>query len=91
VCDWELSKIADIDSMKNSIWPIDTIPLPTAGDNPDGLSTASAAEGAFLMAPDFQPWITRIDPQLWTACVVTLDVGLTTPGLEQPCGRFLTG
>jgi len=27
-----------------------------------GLSTATAAEGAFPMAPDFQPWITRIDP-----------------------------
>ena len=27
--------------------------LPTAGDNPDGLSTATAAEGAFPMAPDF--------------------------------------
>jgi hypothetical protein len=37
-------------------------PLPTARDNPDGLSTATAAEGAFPMAPDFQPWITRIDP-----------------------------
>src|SRR5690349_1095726 len=37
-------------------------PLPTAGDNPDGLSTAAAVEGAFPMAPDLQPWITRIDP-----------------------------
>lgn len=37
-------------------------PLPTAGDNPEGLSTATAAGGAFLMAPDFQPWITRIAP-----------------------------
>jgi hypothetical protein len=35
-------------------------PLPTAGDNPDGLSTATAAKGAFPMAPGFQPWITRI-------------------------------
>ncbi len=33
----------------------------TAGDNPDGLSTATAAEGATKWLP-FQPWITRIDP-----------------------------
>lgn len=38
------------------------VPPPTAGDNPDGLSTATAAKGATPMAPDFQPWITRIDP-----------------------------
>ena len=38
------------------------VPLPTAGDNPNGLFTAAAAEGATPMAPEFQPWITRIDP-----------------------------
>ena len=38
------------------------VPLPTAGDNPDELPTATAAQGATPMAPNFQPWITRIDP-----------------------------
>lgn len=31
---------------------VQAVPLPTAGDNPDGLSTAAAAEGAPPMAPD---------------------------------------
>ena len=65
-------------------------PLPTAGDNPGGLSTATAAEGAFLMAPDFHPWITRIDPNYgqpaWSPWAL-----LTTLGLEQPWGWFLAG
>jgi hypothetical protein len=31
---------------------LDKVPLPTAGDNLDGLSTATAAEGATPMARD---------------------------------------
>lgn len=50
---------------------------PTAGDNPDGLFTATAGEGAFLMAPGFQPWITRIDPNsgqpVWSPWVLASD------------------
>lgn len=54
-----------------------------------GLSTATAAEGAFPMAPGLQPWITRIDPSYgqfgWSPCA------LVTSGLEQPWGWFLAG
>lgn len=39
-----------------------SIPLTTAGDKPDGLSTATAAKGATPRAPRFQPWITRMHP-----------------------------
>ena len=40
----------------------DEFPCPQPGTILMGLFTATAAEGAFPMAPDFQPWITRIDP-----------------------------
>jgi hypothetical protein len=43
-----------------------SVPLPTAGDNPDGLSTATAAEGATRWLPI--PAVDNPDrPQLWTA------------------------
>lgn len=39
-----------------------SVPLPTAGDNPERLPTATAAKGSYPTGSQIQPWITRIVP-----------------------------
>jgi hypothetical protein len=55
---WPLQAVVHI--LLARVWT--TGSLPTAGDSPDGLSTATAVEGAGPNGSRFRPWITRIDP-----------------------------